>query len=109
MQSAQLIGAMIAGGGDADAAALESLLEVSDSLMTYRSRYYSRFQLAAVLDLLISDETNPRSVAYKLAVTRKTSSMVVSPARHLATPSSVIVAMPSLRATLVPTLAIRSL
>src|SRR5215467_1623578 len=37
--------------------------------------------------------------AYKFAVTRNTSSIVVSPARHLATPSSIIVIMPSLRAT----------
>jgi uncharacterized alpha-E superfamily protein len=57
---------VVAEGGGSDAAALESLLEVSDSLMTYRSRYYSRFQLGAVLDLLVTDETNPRSMAYQL-------------------------------------------
>ncbi|MCA9262558.1 MAG: circularly permuted type 2 ATP-grasp protein [Planctomycetales bacterium] len=43
----------------------ETALEVSDSLMTYRSRYMSNFQLAAVLDLLITDETSPRSLAYQ--------------------------------------------
>ena len=58
--------AMIAGGGAADAAALEALLEISDSVMTYRSRYYSRFQLGAVLDLLVTDESNPRSIVYQL-------------------------------------------
>ncbi|BBO32323.1 circularly permuted type 2 ATP-grasp protein [Lacipirellula parvula] len=66
LQASQLIRAVVAEGGGTDAAALESLLEVSDSLMTYRSRYYSRFQLGAVLDLLMTDETNPRSMAFQL-------------------------------------------
>lgn len=43
----------------------ETVLEVADSLMTYRSRYLANLQLAAVLDLLITDETNPRSLAYQ--------------------------------------------
>jgi len=34
--------------------------------MTYRSRYASVFQLGAVLDLMICDESNPRSIAYQL-------------------------------------------
>jgi uncharacterized circularly permuted ATP-grasp superfamily protein/uncharacterized alpha-E superfamily protein len=46
---------------------LESLLEICDSLMTYRSRYLANLQLAPVLDLLLTDELNPRSVAYQLA------------------------------------------
>jgi uncharacterized circularly permuted ATP-grasp superfamily protein/uncharacterized alpha-E superfamily protein len=45
---------------------LESLLEVADSLMTYRSRYLSSLQLAPVLDLILTDETNPRSLAFQL-------------------------------------------
>jgi uncharacterized alpha-E superfamily protein len=43
----------------------EAILEVADSLMTYRSRYLANLQLAAVLDLLLTDETNPRSIAYQ--------------------------------------------
>ncbi|MEZ6069665.1 MAG: circularly permuted type 2 ATP-grasp protein [Pirellulales bacterium] len=43
----------------------EAVLEVADSLMTYRSRYLANLQLAAVLDLLLTDETNPRSLAYQ--------------------------------------------
>jgi uncharacterized alpha-E superfamily protein len=35
--------------------------------MTYRSRYLATLQLAPVLDLLLTDETNPRSVAFQLA------------------------------------------
>ncbi len=46
---------------------LESLLEVADSSMTYRSRYLASLLTAPVLDLLLTDETNPRSVAYQLA------------------------------------------
>lgn len=45
---------------------LEATLEIDDSLMTYRSRYTANLQLSAVLDLLLTDETNPRSVAYQL-------------------------------------------
>ena len=43
----------------------ETVLEVADSLMTYRARYLANLQLAAVLDLLLTDETNPRSLAYQ--------------------------------------------
>ena len=46
---------------------LQSLLEVSDSLMTYRGRYKSAFQLAPVLDLLLADESNPKSLAFQLS------------------------------------------
>lgn len=46
---------------------LEALLEVSDSTMTYRARYRSTFQLAPVLDLLLADETNPKSLAFQLS------------------------------------------
>ena len=44
---------------------LQALLEVSDSLMTYRGRYRSSFQLAPVLDLLLADEGNPKSLAFQ--------------------------------------------
>jgi uncharacterized circularly permuted ATP-grasp superfamily protein/uncharacterized alpha-E superfamily protein len=46
---------------------LDVLLEISDSAMTYRSRYLSAPQFAPVLDLLFADESNPRSVAFQLA------------------------------------------
>ena len=44
---------------------LEALLEVSDSIMTYRARYRTTFQLVPVLDLLIVDESNPKSLAFQ--------------------------------------------
>jgi uncharacterized alpha-E superfamily protein len=53
--------------GDAQAGGeLELLLELADSTMTYRARYQAAPQLAAVLDLLLCDETNPRSAVYQI-------------------------------------------
>ena len=46
---------------------LALLLEVADSFMTYRSRYLSTPLLEPVLDLLLLDETNPRSIVFQLA------------------------------------------
>lgn len=46
---------------------IQLVLEVGDSGMTYRSRYLSSLQVHAALDLLLADESNPRSVAYQLA------------------------------------------
>jgi uncharacterized alpha-E superfamily protein len=46
---------------------LECLLEVGDSSMTYRSRYYTTLQPLAVLDVLMADETNPRSLDFQLS------------------------------------------
>jgi len=45
---------------------LEALLEIADSSMTYRYRYLASLQLAPVLDLLLIDETNPRSVGFQV-------------------------------------------
>ena len=53
--------------GHESAALLESVLEVADSAMTYRYRYMTSLQLAPLLDLLLTDETNPRSAGYQLA------------------------------------------
>ena len=46
---------------------LECLLEVADSSMTYRTRYYTTLQPLAVLDVLMADEGNPRSLDFQLA------------------------------------------
>jgi uncharacterized alpha-E superfamily protein len=45
---------------------LEMLLEVADSSMTYRSRYFTVLQAAPVLDLLMNEKSNPRSLAFQL-------------------------------------------
>jgi uncharacterized circularly permuted ATP-grasp superfamily protein/uncharacterized alpha-E superfamily protein len=44
---------------------LEMLLEVADSSITYRSRYFTTMQPALVLDLLMNDDANPRSLAFQ--------------------------------------------
>ena len=45
---------------------LEWLLEIGDSIATYRARYVSAARWPLVLDLLLNDETNPRSVIFQL-------------------------------------------
>ncbi|HLO77029.1 MAG TPA: alpha-E domain-containing protein, partial [Magnetospirillum sp.] len=45
---------------------LDLLLEISDSTMTYRSRYLAAPRVAGVMDLLLSDDSNPRSLAFQL-------------------------------------------
>ena len=57
--------------GDPDSGQLEVLLEIADSTITYRSRYLTSMQPDLVLDLLLLDEANPRSVAYQLARLRE--------------------------------------
>ncbi|MCH4090306.1 circularly permuted type 2 ATP-grasp protein [Acetobacter sp.] len=51
-------------------AALRLMLQLCDSVITYRSRYFGVVQPAPVLDLLLLDEDNPRGVAYQLAALR---------------------------------------
>ena len=53
----------LAGPADAD---LTWVLELADSSVTYRSRYMARPQWLPVLDLLVRDHTNPRSIAFQL-------------------------------------------
>ena len=45
---------------------MQWLLEVADSSMTYRQRYYTTLQPLPVLDVLLMDETNPRSLHFQL-------------------------------------------
>ena len=53
--------------GEQDWPLLECLLEVADSTMTYRTRYYTTLQPMAVLDVLMADESNPRALDFQLA------------------------------------------
>jgi len=48
------------------AAALEPVLEIADSVMTYRRRYFAEVRLSGVLELLLRDESNPRALAFQL-------------------------------------------
>jgi uncharacterized alpha-E superfamily protein len=58
-------------GSATDSGQLEVLLEIGDSSITYRSRYLTSMQPDLVLDLLLLDEANPRSVAFQLARLRE--------------------------------------
>ncbi|MDX1951603.1 MAG: circularly permuted type 2 ATP-grasp protein [Verrucomicrobiota bacterium] len=42
------------------------LLEIADSTMTYRRRYFAQVQLQPVLDLLLADQGNPRSLVFQI-------------------------------------------
>jgi uncharacterized circularly permuted ATP-grasp superfamily protein/uncharacterized alpha-E superfamily protein len=46
---------------------LSELLDVLDNGITYRRRYQDVLQAAPVLDLLLTDESNPRSIVFQLA------------------------------------------
>ncbi|MDS4056774.1 circularly permuted type 2 ATP-grasp protein [Accumulibacter sp.] len=50
------------------AANLEWLLELTDSIITYRSRYMARAQILPALDLIVFDDANPHSVAFQIDV-----------------------------------------
>ena len=52
--------------GARDQAALEWLLELGNSIITYRTRYLAVPQLIPVLDLLLLDTQNPHSLAFLL-------------------------------------------
>jgi uncharacterized circularly permuted ATP-grasp superfamily protein/uncharacterized alpha-E superfamily protein len=60
-----LVRAALSTTGEMDTV-LEPLLEIADSSMTYRRRYYAQAHLAPVLDLLLIDDSNPRSLAFQL-------------------------------------------
>ncbi len=45
---------------------LDALLEIADSSMTYRNRYLTTLRIPPLLDLLMTDESNPRSIGYQL-------------------------------------------
>ncbi len=45
---------------------LEWLLEIADSIVTYRARYMAQPEWLPLLDLLVLDDSNPRSVVFQL-------------------------------------------
>ena len=66
-QTTALCRAMLTSQTSESEAVLEAVLVTLDSIMTYRSRYMASLQAAPVLDLVLTDETNPRSIGYQLA------------------------------------------
>src|SRR5258706_9411967 len=53
----------LAGPSETD---LTWLLRLTDSIITYRARYMTRPEWLPVLDLLVRDEANPRSIAFQV-------------------------------------------
>ncbi len=51
----------------AEGTRLLAVLEIANSAMTYQSRYVFGPDVARVLDLLLADESNPRSIAFQLS------------------------------------------
>lgn len=51
-----------------DDAMLEPLIEVCDSVMTYRRRYFSKPEWKGVVELLFLERQNPRSVGFQIGV-----------------------------------------
>jgi uncharacterized alpha-E superfamily protein len=64
---ARLVRATLVQVSDDEISRLEALLDIADSSLTYRRRYFTRVETAAILDLLVADESNPRSVAFQVA------------------------------------------
>jgi len=62
----QLIRHLTVRGDPEEDGSLELLLELADITMTYLSRYHSRPHLPQLADLLLADESNPRSVVFQL-------------------------------------------
>ena len=63
-----LVGLKLLGTSVSDQPMLEPLIEICDSVMTYRRRYFSKPDWKGVVDLLFFDRSNPRSVGYQIAV-----------------------------------------
>lgn len=62
----ELLGAALRCENDLDLL-LEPVLEIADSVMTHRRRYFAELQPRSVLELLLREESNPRSLAFQLA------------------------------------------
>jgi len=70
-QTSELLRSTITKVSEDEQQVFEAVLQVADSIMTYRSRYLATVQPGPVLDLLLTDETNPRSIVFQLAMIRE--------------------------------------
>jgi uncharacterized circularly permuted ATP-grasp superfamily protein/uncharacterized alpha-E superfamily protein len=71
LQMTEMLRTGLPEGETAATGALEAILEIADSSITYRSRYLTSLQADLMLDLLLVDEANPRSIAFQLARLRE--------------------------------------
>ena len=65
-QTAELLSTALATATKNEPPVLASVLRASDCLMTYRTRYLTQLQPAAAIDLLVTDDTNPRSLMFQM-------------------------------------------
>lgn len=70
IERAQAVAAQVATALDRPPTRIEAglrlVLELCDSVITYRARYLTLLQPAPVLDLVLADEGNPRGLAFQL-------------------------------------------
>jgi len=71
LQLVSLLRAAFASGAEREGALLETLLAVADSSITYRRRYLAGLHPAAVADLLLMDDSNPRAVLFQIVALRE--------------------------------------
>ncbi len=71
LQMVELLRHGLTAGNHEESGELQTLLEIADSSLTYRSRYLTSMRADLVLDLLLLDEANPRSAAFQLARLRE--------------------------------------
>jgi len=64
---ASLLQQLLVEPGENESLVLDALLAIAGSRMTYRSRYRTSVAAMPVIDLLLLDESNPRSVAFQIA------------------------------------------
>jgi len=67
LQTAELLTSGLASAAFDFEPHLQVLLQIADSAITYRTRYPTVVQAESVLEVLMSDETNPRAVAFQLS------------------------------------------
>jgi uncharacterized alpha-E superfamily protein len=67
LQMLELLRVGVAQAAYPDDACLEVLVQVANSSTVYRSRYLATIRTRYVLELLLADEGNPRSVAFQVA------------------------------------------
>ncbi len=79
--------------------AMRLALELCDSTITYRSRYLAALQPAPVLDLVLADDSNPRSLSFQLrrldehleALPNRTGDLTVLPVAEIANDLNAVV------------------
>jgi uncharacterized circularly permuted ATP-grasp superfamily protein/uncharacterized alpha-E superfamily protein len=69
IQTSRLLGSILvpAGAETGMAVLMESLLLVVESMMSYRRRYRSGMDVASLLEMVVADGLNPRSLVYQLS------------------------------------------